>query len=507
MAKAGILRQSVLPFLRKFREWPPSNIPPEELEKRVKILHRWWTGLLAQLRSRNAQAISGADRPVYLEAISSIMSRYEWRTAPSSYAPLSQRRVSSPAKSESSASLSSTASSFSIQKSVQHNIKVLFTRTLYDTLAYTIEKMALRSAPSVMVAFGGKAIAYAFYFCPGVAEMLVHLWGIQPPTVRRIMPEFGVGRGTDLKGISDNILCEFPETLHGLGHTNLATTMRRLKKIVKPPVGIPIDWYGQWLSRWCGRESDLLFVFFKYYHVLMCEYLPPDASPATRLCAPGYVMVLAQMLTLVDNTIHRQPNLLAPTDTASTTFDDLLNASATLPLTAPNMSRDMADNKLVVLLRDVIVDSICTKACREQYVMSFVAMLRAAVQRTQLYNADACFHLMDLLEEIIPVLVDAQKQARVQYMDWDFWLGVTKMMLQSENNMTELRVISFIYTIWDILMVDEDRKREVCLNWLLDVPTWERFFCHWCPMVRAYYMRLACWRVGRYNGDATPVDM
>jgi hypothetical protein len=379
---------------------------------------------------------------------------------------------------------------------------------LYDTLAYTVEKMGLRTAPPVLVALGGKVIAYAFYFCPGVAEMLIGLWELRPSTVRRVLPEFGIGRGTDLKGVSDGVLCEFPDTLHHMGFTTLASVIRRMRKPVTPPVAIQVDWHGPWKNRWCGHDSDLLFVFFKYYHILMCDYLPPDATPAARLCAPGYVSVLAQMLLLVDNTVHRQPlSGAVETMTSSTTFEDVLNATAALPLPTRNEARTMAENKLVLLLQDMLFDGNCLHICREFFAQSFVAMLKAAVRRTGLYDSDACFMLYDLVEELLPLLSRAAKQGIGDYIDWKFWLEVAQTMLQSENNMTELRVLSFLYTMWDILVEDVDRKESVCLKWLLSTPIWERFFCHWCPMVRAYYMRLLCWRLGRYDGDASELDV
>jgi hypothetical protein len=450
--------------------------------------------------------MAGFDRPIYLESIELIMSRPEWRTAPSSYAPLAQR-IPLSAKSASSASLSSTASSFSLQKSVEHNIKVLFTRTLFDTLAYVVEKMAMRAAPPPLVAFAGKVIAYAFFFCTGVAEMLIGLWGLQPSTVRRVLPEFGIARSANLRQISEDIVCEFPETLHTLGFTTLVALTKQLKRPIKVPIGIQVDWYGPWINRWCGRDSELLFVFIKHYHMLMFEYMPSTTTTVARICAPGYVHVAAQMLTLIDNSIHRSPIGSPEASTSSTTFDDLLNATAALPLPPRGVTRITAENKLVVLTRDMLFGGSLDRSGRECYAISFTAMLKAAVKRTRLHDADACFQLCELVEELFPILAHAEKQGLGEVIDWRFWLEMAQTMMKSENNMTELRVISFVYTTWDILVADEERKKAVCMDWLLSEPIWNRFFCHWSPMVRAYYMRLLVWRLGRYNGDATEVDV
>src|SRR5690606_10930757 len=120
------------------------------------------TGLLAQLKNRSAGAIAGADRTVYLEGVVGIMSRPEWRPPQSEFAPTCQEIVES--RNASSASLASTASHYSVRKSVHHNIKTLFTRTLMETFAFATDKMGQPTTPGSMVAFSGKVMAYAFFF-------------------------------------------------------------------------------------------------------------------------------------------------------------------------------------------------------------------------------------------------------------------------------------------------------------------------------------------------------
>jgi hypothetical protein len=72
--------------------------------------------------------------------------------------------------------------------------------------------------------------------------------------------------------------------------------------------------------------------------------------------------------------------------------------------------------------------------------------------------------------------------------------------------MAEVRVLSFVFTIWDMVAKDPSRKAAICLDWLLTAETFDNFFNHWCPMVRAYYQRLLCWRICRCEGDADEVD-
>ncbi|KAJ9632364.1 hypothetical protein H2203_000769 [Taxawa tesnikishii (nom. ined.)] len=72
--------------------------------------------------------------------------------------------------------------------------------------------------------------------------------------------------------------------------------------------------------------------------------------------------------------------------------------------------------------------------------------------------------------------------------------------------MTEIRLYAFLYSIWTTVICHPDRKADFCLGFLLEKEVFERTFNHWCPMVRAYYMRILCWRVGRYDGEASEGD-
>ena len=87
-----------------------------------------------------------------------------------------------------------------------------------------------------------------------------------------------------------------------------------------------------------------------------------------------------------------------------------------------------------------------------------------------------------------------------------FWMDVCKKMLESQNSMSEIRLFSFIFGAWNVIANDERRKEILCLEWLLTEETFDKFFNHWCPMVRAYYMRLLCWRICRDDGGATDLD-
>ncbi|KAH0556428.1 hypothetical protein GP486_005652 [Trichoglossum hirsutum] len=512
--KANVVRSSLLPFLRNYAQHHSNkNLRPEDLDRRTNILNKWWTGLLESLGGKINMTISGTDRPVLLEGITGIMTRPEWRLSPSSFAPLADQSFRNNPKSRSTSSLESSASEF-ITESVHHNVRNMFIQNLLAQVRFVVDKMSLKQAPSSLVTFCGKALAYAFYFCPGIAEALVRLWAVPPGAIRRVLNEFKVDRTADMKKISENIVLGFPNALEALGFASYASTMKHLRKRPTLPVGTDIPCDGPWLGRWCGRDSDLFFVFCKYYHILLAEFLPPEIGVRERASSPAFVIVHAQILTILDATIHRRQGIENSGAAPPTTFDDVLagvdSPVATLPLSSVNVARSVPENRLIILLRDLLSErQLDIGVARHNFAEAFSDLLKAAARNISVFDHSSCFTLCDFMDEAIPILVRYQSNSTQSrdYVDWDFWLDVCKQMVESQNSMTVLRLFGFLFGIWGIISSDEQRKDTLCLGWLLSETIFDKYFNHWCPMVRAYYMRLLCWRVARYDGSASEADV
>jgi hypothetical protein len=530
--KTNVVRSSLLPFLRNHAQHPSNkNLRPEDLERRITILNKWWTGILEVLDGRQNQTVSGVDRPILLDACYAIMTRPEWRLPPSQFAPLVERSVDPLAErrphlpnKKSSGSLSSSVNLF-LHESVHHNARNLFIQNLLTQVAYVVDKMSLRHAPASLVNFCGKATAYAFFFVPGVAEVLVRVWKLDADVLRRVSDELGLPKRLN-KVDTDEVIAHFPIHTHGLGWTSVKSMSNYLRSDPFLPVMVSkIPWYGHWMGRWCGRDSDLFFVFAKHYHILAEEFLVPDLPLASKARAPGmsassthfnikliitgFLLVQAQILTALDSTIHRQP----AADPLPITFDDVLagaDASATaLPLPSNNSARPMAENRLIMLLRDFISERPSDyELARVTFAESFSQMMQASAKRTSMYDHNACFVLCDFMEEALVIFVrfNHAHGHESDFVDWRFWLDVCTKMLHSENSMSEIRLFAFLYGSWNVLVQNERRKEVMCMEWLLTEDTFERFFDHWCPMVRAYYMRLLCWRVCRDDGEASELD-
>jgi hypothetical protein len=559
-AKMGILRCVLVPFLQSTAGHPSNSnrllLTPEDVDRRAVVLNKWWNGLLEMLDAgqsvlaqrvhsnlgfearthANIQPVAGVDRPTLLEATAMIMMRPEWRLSTSYFQPLAERSPAEKVRVR-SGSQSSTAtgdwgeSGGIIVETAEHNIRTMFVTNLTTQMAVVVDKMSMRHAPTSLVNWAGKACAYAFFFCPGVADVLVRLWGLLPDVVRRVADEFGLPRRN--RGESEDIVALFPPNLGGLGWTSVKSIADKLRVAAKLPLlQAKIPWHGPWISRWRGSDTDLFYIFTKYYHILSEEFMPHDLPLIEQARAPAFVLLHAQLLANLDSTIHKMEavdNLFASDQTPSA---DATMAALSQPVNS-NMFRGMADNRLVLLLKDMLSDNAVGvfPTVKLTYAESFMRVMKAATKATSRYEHTSIHMLCDFLEEALPEYHAFQNglntdqaastehsafdfdfpahigQAKqIELIDWPFWFDVTQKILSSNNTMAEFRVLSFIFTTWDLIATDQARKRSLVVDWLLSPETFDYCFNNWCPMVRAYYMRLLCWRICRDCGSPSELD-
>ncbi|OCT47279.1 hypothetical protein CLCR_02238 [Cladophialophora carrionii] len=511
LQKAKVLRATLIPFLVKHENHPSSkSLRAEDLDRRIMILNKWWTGLLEILHGANNQSISGTDRPAFLEAANRIMTRPEWRMPGFSSTPGETPQRYSIPKSKSTNSLESEEADFLID-SVYQNVRNTFVQNLLSQMEFVTGVMSLRTAPQSLVTFAGKACAYAFFFCPGVADMLIRLWCLPTAVLRRMFRQFGVEHGEKLDLTSSALGRNFPPPVRSLCVGSQAAFMRHLQQRGPiPPGSEKIDWYQPWVARWSGHNSDLFFVFTKQYHILVSEFLAEDVSLKDRTGIPGMVPICAQMLVILETTIYRQAGQFGGESYATGTGSNIdnLDALAPLPMTIANATRSIAENRLIMMLRDIMGDLDPDRTqFRSLFSVSFDSVTKAATVKISLYNNDACFVICDFMEEVLPIMFRHHlTYIDTPVLDWPFWLEVCKQMLRSQTTLTQIRVITFLYTNWSILIHNEGQKRQLVLEWLLDADVFEKQFCHWSPMVRHYFYRLLCWKVARYDGEVSDLD-
>jgi hypothetical protein len=513
LQRAKVLRTSLLPFLAKYAQHPSNqSLRAEDLDRRIAVLNKWWTGLLEMLHGSNHQPISGTDRPAFLESAAAIMMRPEWRAPGFLSATGETPPRSSIPKSKSTNSLESDEVDFLVD-TVYQNVRNTFVQNLLSQMAFVVDKLSMRSTPASLVTFAGKVCAYAFFFCPGVADMLTRLWCLPPGTMRRVFSEFGTERGDKLDLASKALAANLPPPVRSLAVSSQAGLSRYLQRRNQIPQGSEhIRWFGPWTGRWCGRDSDLFFVFIKYYHTLVAEFISDEVSLKDRAGIPGLVPVCAQMLVVLETTIYRQAgqNTLDNYATGTGNYMENPDAHAPLPMTIANATRSISENRLIMLLKDICNDTTRENAFqRNLFIDSFDAVTKAAARKISLYNNDACFVICDFMEEVLPIMFRYGQsfQDTPMSLDWPFWLQVCQRMLQSQTTLTQIRLIAFLYSTWSTWTLNEERKREFVLEWLLDASIFEPMFCHWSSMVRHYFYRLLCWRVARYDVELSPLDV
>ncbi|KAI1386747.1 DUF1765-domain-containing protein [Hypoxylon trugodes] len=512
--KIGIVRGVLMPFLRSYANHSSNKmLHYEDLERRALILNKWWGGLLELLEAKNQPPIPGVDKPILFEALTALMMRPEWRQCTINFCPVADRTPAEQlrrSRTKSASSLDSTDSAY-IADSAKHNVKTMFITNLVAQVSLVVDKLSIRHAPLSLVNFAGKACAYAFFFAPGIADMLVRLWELSPDRLRRVADGFGLPR--DSQGESNDIVTLFPHCVEKLGWTSTRALSYSLRQdVVLPLTSSKIAWRGPWVSRWVGRDTDLFFIFCKYYYILAEEFMPKGLPFVEKARAPGFVLVNAQVLTILDSTVHRQAaleaSIMGPPLADAAHGADATAMALPIPLNN-NIMKGMSENRLVVLLKDLLSSvSVLHVDARHTFAESFIGVMKAAAKRTSQFDHGACFTICDFLEESLVVydeFMDIHK-ADAAYVDWPFWFEVCKKISESNNTMSEIRVLSLIFSIWETIANDQSRKEKVCLEWLLTEETFNKLFNNWCPMVRAYYMRLLCWRICRDAGSANSSD-
>lgn len=512
--KISQLQTQLLPFLRSTASHPSTKtLIADEVDQRATILDRWWSAVLDMLDEDTQPPIPGVDRPVVLEAATMLMMRPEWRKATSYFQPLSERSPTEKVRARGWAnSINSTAEvtfeQMMLAESAEHNVRTMFISNLIRQMGFVVEKMSLRHAPLTLVNFAGKTCAYAFFFAPGVADVLVRLWSLTPDLIRRVADEMNLPRRDT--GESDDIVALFPPKLGVFGWTTPRTLWNTIKQVPKMSVMIArIPWTGAWVSRWKGRDTDLFFIFCKYYHILCEQFMPTELPLIEKARSPAFVLVQAQLLNILDSTVHRQAVMASPMFVDSIHGVD--DASAmTLPMATSNLMKGMAENRMVALLKDILNDDASENlTARHTFAEAFAALLKAATLRTSKYNNAACLALCDLLEEVFTIYDNFEvATSSPAYNDWNFWFDVFQKVMSSLNTISEVRMLAFLYSIWNIATRDPARKETLCAKWLLTEETFNSLFNNWCPMVRAYYHRLLCWRICRdeKNSDEESAD-
>ncbi|KAJ8100884.1 hypothetical protein POJ06DRAFT_249749 [Lipomyces tetrasporus] len=457
--KANVLRVSVLPFLRNHGgEQTSRTVTVTELERRVYILHRWWTALIAGLRERLPHAVAAQDRAAYYETIFGILARDEWRLVTSKGA-----------------------------------VK-MYHDALLDTVKLALTRLLMKPVAVNIAVFAGAVLAHAFFYVPGIAGPLLYLLRARQAELSRVRRQSGFAT-QQLRSLLQPASTVLPPNLSSyIGVSNEIFT-------TKPdaPAAITDEIYGPWVHRWWGaQDSDVFASFVKHYYSIMSDYVGPvatvcECTPDEALLAgPGIFYIHAVILRHFDSLVHRSHALVAA---QTQTINEVNLSSATLGTAGYPSTSQLSRMRILIALKEILESKNPTCASYASTYARFFesSVMHAVAKRTAVFDADACVALCDLSEVVLFVLAG---NTRKEELNWGFWLDVCKRMLTSESSMTEVRTWALLYVLWDHLASAEEYG---AVDWVLSDEVWNRHFCHWAPLVRAYYMRLLCWRVIRQS--------
>lgn len=478
----NILRTVLLPFLRsKSFDFLLNDIPNSIGSKVYKslisilssLLVKWWTSILHSVI--NNFNLSNFDRSAYLECISRIICRKEWFLK--QFEPL-------------------------IDTSTFNSYNDLLTLTL----DYSINRLAsIKHLPLSISAFVGKVFACAFFKLEGVSNALLFLLNVKQSVFEENLSLFPVD-SCDMKSIFPNHL-QYLLNFKGLQNTDLSKHQKRCLNCLVPPKqkvkGIE-DPTGVWVSRWLNSDSDLFNSFLRHYLNICSVYLSQEdleLNDLILLNLPGFNILLAHIFQIFQTSIIRISNSAK----VNQDFPGVINniKSPNDLSVNPQKQNDVFYNsifKIFRTLRDVKFNH--QNSLFVNSIIHYIdVMLMNFAKQITVYELNKTSLILNIVYEFVTYLDD---------IDWDFWLNCCFLMINnSEHVQISLKNICFLFNVWDnipdtiacgnsdfewIKNPSEPLKKNFT-SWMISKPVWEKFFIHWNPTIRNYYLRFLIWKV------------
>ncbi|RLV91823.1 hypothetical protein JA1_003642 [Spathaspora sp. JA1] len=544
--KGNILRTSLLPFLRTanqlnqyFAEDSPIYISLTSVI--ISILIKWWNSLVGNLvrtpattSSTNNPPISrsgsngsirsttmstttstsshvdtiyysnipASDRNAYLECISRIISREEWK----------------------------------YYQDDADDYNVLLVRTL----DYCIDKMStFKTLSGSFSAFIGKVFAYSFFQLPNVSRALLFLLNVKQITFETCMKKLV---GYERLPIEDQTI--FPQHLHWLINYNGIKTfatkgqksfMNCIEAPQHPVKGIK-DPNGDWVRRWCCSDSNVFNSFFRHY-IDIVQKIDQGTNSVNLISCPGFTVIISHLYQIFQVAILRiskvpvQQQQQQQPNTQPRRNSNEQKILPPLPPPPPPLSfninvkqSDIYYNSFIKIfktLRDITYCATLNDKSIDGITVSLVKMvdlcLISMAKELTIYDFNKNGLILSIANEFINHIVNNNPVNEVSYLiNWEFWLGCNYMMVKhSDHVQIILKNFAFLFNIWDMIpetlskLASNNKKEEPYkwlinseesfkvnfINFLISGETFVRFFCHWNPVIRSYYIKLLVWRI------------
>ncbi|CAG8744910.1 32152_t:CDS:10 [Gigaspora margarita] len=465
---------------------------------------------------------------------------------------------------------------------------------LMTTLHYAIDRLNQKGVYSNVISFCARVLALCFFKIPGVGFALLQALPVCKSHIRRILKETVGEEDPSIDSISkqnDKISSLFPGHLKILCFLNLRTWLRQFENAKRIWGDPPIEMTGNWIRRWQSDDSELFFSFYKHYHIVLKSYIISYLSTSTSpklmtppfqyITAPGYVHLASFFLLKIESLIHRNihtittviqfehsrnPNNFTTSTSSATRIPDMINPdasaigmgsysgvgmvgnsinnevandSAALEASMSGIAGgvginngkpkvlEMAGRRFVETMVSIVENGVFQEMCN--------VWVKAVVKRTNLYDVEGVFCLLDFIDTLIMEL-DTRDNTVIasepttpnsantsvssdsfsspfsppnltNILDITFYISLINLLLNSsDHTITILRTISFVYTQFSLLTSQPAYLKQLVKQIILDEEMFERMFCHWSRNVRIYFMRLLIWRVGRIGSDFGKID-
>ncbi|KAG7783888.1 hypothetical protein KL910_000461 [Ogataea haglerorum] len=475
--KTNILRLSLLPFLRSTSApWSAHRLDAVDKASRTEFLElavvllSWWKELLTAVKELHQ--MTSIDRNCYLEAISRIVGRQEWL------------EISKEPNSE-------------IYK--QHNTQLL------ETFEFCIARLDVKNINLPINAFVGKIFAHAFVKLPDLSRGILFLLNSRVKNfkeyydlvIREKSPHQCVpGRDKNyFKEVINATLVYFPQHLHPLiksaeqpRQTRYKLENKVLNSITPPSAKITgiSDPRGLWCTRWSSLENvDLFCSFFRHYLTLVSFYVQQTNSLSAQqvYALPGFAYLITHIFEIVDFQIFQAAQRTG------------------------NQPTESQVDKLLKLLRDFLANARheFEPSLRNGVLECFDTVFKLVFYKTTIFQTERIDLCFDIWVRFVRSIDETNSYA-VQDLDWKFWTDTIFKMLNSEFINGELKALSVLYQIWDYLPSSKppqadwvsdpsDTLKYNIILYLTGSENWSKFFGHYLPLVRCYYITLMVWKV------------
>lgn len=255
-------------------------------------------------------------------------------------------------------------------------------------------------------------------------------------------------------------------------------------------------------------------------------------------CNPRNLNSNGSNISAVNPTNATNGSVVATTSSNNTTKSKSTDSSTPPPPPPPAFSHNMKQSdmyynsiiKIFRTVRDIAYSATlndksidCVSAT---LVKTIDSCLIAIAKETTIHNFNKNGIVLSIVNEFINHIENNCSSELKYLVNWEFWLSCNYMMINyCDHVQSLLRNFAFLFNTWDLIPDtlssfvtindgDDDKKSKNLtrqslkwiteleysfklnfVNFLISDEVFERFFTHWNPMVRAYYIKLLIWRI------------